>query len=431
MNKQHEIAGLDNARDIMLANVTPRYLELQKLEDYVAGEQYRDRKSFWAQDVPMQERAPAIVHRLVKSAIGSNVDLVFGEGRFPSVRDVDATETSKQIAAAIDDARFKSHCRNVLAHAMGCRSGVGLYGLRNGRLFAETCKAKWCEQPQFDVDGNVERLEIRYPYIETVKEHGRWVAKVKLFRRVIDASYDVTFAPAQARDDGVEPNWTVKHKIAHGLGFCPVVWYPFLRGATTVADFDGKAIHDGLLDQLEAHDWALSQRHRAAMFLGEPQIVEIGVERGYCPTEKGRAPAIKATPQGGKPSATNPADGEYRVYGSGGGDGKRKKGPGYVWQYESDKTKVEILELSAGALTALDEHAHDLRQKLAEDLCVVFLDPENIKFAATTSGKSLETLKARQLDRCDQIRDDVEANLLTPALSMLLELDARRGAAAA
>jgi hypothetical protein len=92
-----------------------------------------------------------------------------------------------------------------------------------------------------------------------------------------------------------------------------------------------------------------------------------------------------------------------------------------AWQYEqkAGETRVEYLQIGPEALKAIDENSHDLRQKIAEALCVVFMDPENVKFAATVSGKALETLKARQLDRCDQLREDFEEGFLLPANRML------------
>jgi len=106
----------------------------------------------------------------------------------------------------------------------------------------------------------------------------------------------------------------------------------------------------------------------------------------------------------------------------------RKKGPGYVWRYPNTETRVEYLTVPATALKVLDENARDLRIKLQEALGVVFLDPENIKFAATTSGKALEAIKQKQIDRCDQYRDDLTDNFLLPTLDMQLRIAHKLGA---
>ena len=191
----------------------------------------------------------------------------------------------------VKQTRFRAHGREVLAHAQGCRSGVALYGIRNGKLFAETTKAKWAE-PKLNANGEVERLEIRCPYLDSYqKKDGKWDVRARMYRRVIDEQTDTTYKPADIKADSrAGINWQVDPEltVTHGLGFCPVVWYPFAKVASTVNRFDGYAIHEHILDEVEAHDFALSQRHRGALYAGEPQPVEIGVEPGSNPTEKGR-----------------------------------------------------------------------------------------------------------------------------------------------
>jgi hypothetical protein len=100
----------------------------------------------------------------------------------------------------------------------------------------------------------------------------------------------------------------------------------------------------------------------------------------------------------------------------------RKKGPGYPWRYPSPETKVFQLTYPGDALKAQEDNCRDLRIKLQEALAVVFLDPESIKFAATTSGKALEAIKQKQLDRCDQIRDDLTDRFFEPSISLQLRI---------
>ncbi len=164
------------------------------------------------------------------------------------------------------------------------------------------------------------------------------------------------------------------------------------------------------------------------MYAGDPQWTEIGVELGSSPTPTARTGALPATASGGKPSASNPitthfADPPKQRKG-------RKKSPGDVWQYEDPNTKVMLHALPGDALKSLTDHAADLRLKIAESMAVVFMDLEHIKLGTTMSGKALEALKARQLDRCDQYRSDVADHLIIPTVEMLLRVaTATRGAA--
>ena len=433
-----QFANADEAIDAARANLSPRQIELENLERFARGTQYEGRKNWFDDSVPLWERAPCIVYPVVDIAIESNADLVLGESRFPVVTSnpgendaeaggLDAQQSRKvdrAIREVLDRVRFRAVSRQALKHAEEAKSVAVIAGVRNKRPFLELVRSRWCE-PTFNADGCVEKLEIRYPYLKPEKQQdGKWRLKALLYRRIIDDKSDTTYLPVEARRDGVEPPasaWAPDktNTVDHKLGFCPVHWYPHMKECSTVADYDGEAIHENILDEIEGLDFALSQRHSSALFCGDPQIVETGVAPGYNPSGQVGKTAIPSTAAGGKPSASNPVTGHYVP-----SEGKpaRRKSPGVVWQYEDQNVKVAYLVLPPGALEALDGHAADLRNKVAEALAVVLIDPQNAKFTSDMSGRAIEQLRSRQFDRCDQIRDDVGDNWILPVVKLLLRV---------
>jgi len=426
------------ADKLVRANTPPRMQEMDTLLSYVEGRQYDGRPGWFTTDVPLWERAPCIVYQLVQTAIRSFRDLILGDGKFPGITsrpeeddsEFDDSELGEDKSKSLDrfmvelmrQSRFRRVCKEMLSGAMGSRSSVCVMSIRNGKVFAETNPAKW-STPESDNDGAVTKLTIQYPYEETYQVRGQWLTRAMLYKRTIDATSDATYFPVEAREDGQEPSgWSIdpSKSQAHGLGFCPVIWYAFDRGCAVQGTVDGRAIHEGILDEVEAHDFAISQRHRAALFCGDPQIIETGVDTDENIGDRGREANV-ATRDGGKANSANPVIGFWSG-GRGGTKPARKKSPGTTWQYVNDAAKVYYLSLDAGALEAIDRNAHDLRQKLAETLAVVFMDPENVKFAATVSGKALDTLRQRQYDRCDDIRDDFGDGFILPALGMMLRM---------
>jgi hypothetical protein len=429
------IINLENAKRIVHRWTDQRAHALNTLEQWVIGTQYDGRPDFFAADqrVDLFDRAPCIVYPIAKSAIDSNVDLLFGELRFPTITTrgmlVDDAEDGSERARQIDDAirdvchqaRLAAVAREAFASAQGCRSVAAIFGVRGGRPFVDLAKAAWCT-PTLDADGACRRLVISYAFVDLVRgPDGTERAVPKAFRREIDDTLDVTYRVVELQD-GVVPAWVVETQIAHGLGFCPVVWYPHMRGASIVGQVDGVAVHEHLLDEIKALDFALSMRHRAALYAGDPQWTEAGVAPGYNPSG-GRTPRVvaQASPMGGAVSATNPARGAY-VDGSSEQRKARRKGPGVVWQYEDKDVHVQLHTLPGDALKALDEHAQDLLHKICDSLGVVILTPESVKFASTVTGKALDAMKARQYARCDQYRADVADRLLLPAVGMLLRI---------
>ncbi len=421
-----DVPNYSEACQVLQKNLSYRAKRLQNLQRYVEGTQYEGLPDWFSETKPLWERAPCIVYPIVRSAIDSNSDLLLGEGRFPLVaveglEGEEAESFEKAVARVMQHARFPAACRDVFAGGQGVSSSCAVFGIKGGRLFIETVLAKWCE-PILKSDGSVVSLEIRYPYLATIKVGGEEKCICKIYRRVIDATSDITYNPAEAREDGAEPNWTISEEVHHGLGFCPVVWYPHMRGCQIHTDFDGKAIHEHLTDEIRAHDFALSQRHRAALYAGDPQWTECGVTPGHNPTGTARKAEVPASTFG------RPGEVAHASYVSGRGTSKaRKKSPGTVWQYESSETKVQLHVLPGDALKVLDDHARDLRAKIAESLGVVFIDMDNMPNESRLSGHGLEVLKARQLDRVENYRSDFGDKFFLPGLGMLLRIAIDRG----
>ena len=402
-------------------NKSPRYCRLEWLESWVDGTQYDSLPSWWTDDVPQWERRPCVIYKIVELAISSNVDLMLGERAFPRFTVESEGDEDKFITELHKLSRFRTVCRDAFAAAQGCGTACAIYGVRNGAPFGELLPAKWCE-PEFSDANNftVSKLVIQYPYMDQQRQSdGSWASIAMVYRRVVDGENDTVYKPAVAPEGGREIKWVEDSVINHSFGFCPVVWYPFMRGTAAVNVIDGKAIHENDTDEIQAHDIARSQWHKTALYC-DPQPYEIGVAEGYNPTgSTGRTANIPTTEHGGQPHPNDPTRGAFICDRS---TPARKKGPGHVWSYTDHEVKVGYLTVPGDALTSQRDNVSDLRTKLQEALAVVFLDPENIKFAATTSGKALEAIKQKQFDRVDQYREDFRDGFLLPSLMMQLRV---------
>jgi hypothetical protein len=467
-----ELYGAAAAQKALQANMSPRYMRLDNLERYVIGTQYEGRAHFWDDEKPLYERAPSIVHPIAASAINSVVDMCLGEGRWPAIHaqvaedtaeddesDEEQPETNakgeavptfpkpkpKKVAAPFDDrfalteedsetldalaeavvkqAKLRTVCESLLKQALSARTSVAVCCIRDGRLAVDTTLAKRC-RPKFSKQRpqELESLEIRYPYLDEYFHpvERKWAVRVLLYRRVIDAKADTTFHPIEAPSDGVEPkDWRADpdNTIEHGFGFCPARWYAHRKECSTVAEIDGHAIHERLLDEIDAHNYALSQRNVAAMVAASPPTVEIGVNDDDNPAPMGRTPKL----------IIQNVDADGNVAPGGWSDGRpsvpaRKRGPGVIWRYPSPESKVEMLTMGGDSLKPIDDDARDLRAKIAESMGVVFVDPNDASFSAELSGKAIARLYDRQIRLCDKEREDFGDNCLLPLVDMLLRI---------
>lgn len=438
MEDDTKLDGQEEADKLFRVNSTLRFKRMSALEQWVVGRQYDSLPSFWDDDKPLWDRAPAIVYPVTAIAIDSFVDLVCGQSRFPEfTTKPDENEGDEEDGLAPNDSeavdrfikgwhklsRFRSVVAETLASAMGASSAAMVHGVRDGKPFNDLIPGKWC-QPTLGANGQLEQLEIRYAYQEQYKnpDTGKWAVRTRLYRRVIDDKRDVEFLPGDANPQGIDPVWKENpgRSVTHNFGFCPAIWYPFMRGAVPVSMIDGEAIHQNFTDEIRAHDIARSQWHRGAL-MSEPQVFETGVPPGYNPTEVGQTAVVVTTERGGEVSPQNPVTGAFVEGGRARSKPARKRGPGYVWQYP-DKATVNAIFYPGDALKAQSDNCADLRMKLMEMFAVVLLDPESLKSLHQLSGKALEALKQKQLDRCDRIRDDLNERLLQPSIAMQLRI---------
>lgn len=434
------------AHAALQANTSGRYRSLDVLDRFVAGTQYEGRASWWDDSGPLFERAPCIVYPVVAAAISSHVALVLGGHRFPVVTtgsDEDDSEFDPDFGLNEDDsrtvdrficlvgrqARIQRVCRELLTAAMGSSTAVAVPCIRKGRAHVEVIPAKCCEVEFVDgEDGVVKRLEYRFPYIVEERDaSGRIECKCYIFRRVIDETSDTTFEPALADERGADPDWAVKASVQHGLGFAPVVWYRFRPKHSGVASIDGDAIHASLLDEVQALDFALSQRHRGTLYCADPILLEIGVEQGYSPTGIVQSSIAFMNPEADRPAADGrvyPADhsSTHRWKTGNARNTGRKRGPGMAYQYPSKDSKVDLLTLPADAMKASSENAADIERKICDSLHWKPIDPKEMLSGGTLSGRALEMLMMPQIEYCEDIHDDFADGCLLPIVDMFLRI---------
>lgn len=456
-----KLPGYSAAVELLHKSLSPRFRTLDLLERYVDGKQYEDWPAKWlgSDDVPLLERAPHVVEPIVRSALESYEDLLVGEGRFPVItthpeedeedEDDEGIGLSEEESEGLDrlikhiekQTELPSAACKAYRRAAGARTAVTKLGVKRGRLTIETFRAKrcWATWAKDDPD-KIVALEVKYPYIAETDgtgkaKHYAGHVKVVWYRRVIDERFDIVYKPARANHDGGEPlAWTEQSRIEHGYGFCPVIWWAHAKDDDQESD-DGRAIHELLLDEIDALSRACSQHDRAALYCGDPQTVERGVEPGYNPCPGGVLARVPQPYVGEDPSVVQP----YRQPGRRGG--ARRKGPGVVWTYppvgEGSLPDVELLTLAGDALDAVGKNRDYLVNMLAESMGWVRIDPANLRGTTgnvsltSLSGRAIEWLYRRQLSRCNKERVDLGQRWLKPVVSMLIRIVAHHVRAAA
>ena len=423
------------------AGKSPRSKELEQYQAYYAGNAYEGRPHFFSDDVALQQRKPIVTYPIVKIAVESNVAFAMGEGRFPtllSLSSEDDTTFDDQLGLSKDEstildafnakliklARLERVFRQAYRMAQAARSVAVVIGFRSGLPFADLVWSKLCT-PTFGDPLDPQkctRLEIRYRYVSQWRDAlitgGEWWPQVFEYLRVIDDTYDTVYLPVAVWDKtdvgAVDRQSPTKSVTKHRFGFCPVHWYARNLESLVGANYDGAAIHDGLCGLVEQLDFALSQRHRAAIYGGDPQTVFSGVtdDDTLGATGAKLRPVVGPNQNG---EWARGFDGLGSMQASG---GALKRGVMHPWKISDPAGKAMVLSLPGDALTSLDNDAKDIASKLCDALGVTILDPSMFGGGGDLSGRTLAFIFSKQINRVSQDREDIGRQCMLPVLNL-------------
>ncbi len=419
-----------------LIETTARFKRLNKLDEYFKGTQYKGRPDFWTggpECVPLRERAPCVVYPLPKACVNQATRFTFGEGRFPTitahevkaedaaapgltVSDAEAEVLEAAVAGLIEQASLRSVMRTLLRRGLACRTGVAVVALRGGKYCIDLPHPKNCI-PVFVDPSTCElaSLTIVYRFTKEVYDPKAKVLLTKQFwyRRDITVDAYVVYQDAEIVQ-GKDVEWLVDkgQTIRHGLGLCPAIWIPNLREDD--GDPDGCSLYEGLEDEFDALNFALSQRHRGINYWGVPQPWENLGPDGTVNAATGRAALVKK-------------DGDGRGFTPAGGHRARKAAPDQIWTYRVEKAEVGLLETTGKAFDAATKHVLDVRARILEAIDVVLMDPATIAGKGDISAKALSYMYAPLLALVDELRECWWTKGLQRILGMMFRIMARLG----
>jgi hypothetical protein len=421
--------GIELALKLCRKYKTRRCEKLERLEAYGNGTQYDGRPQFLepADDVPLLDRAPCIVYPAVEIAIAQHIDFAFGEGRFPKIstgvseddskiddllalNEEDSATFDAFLLKLIDVTNFHAASDEALESGEMIGSAISIVRADNGMLGFETVDAKYATPAYDPATRELVSITIEYPFVyEWIDPAGKAHAKCQIYRRVIDQIADVVFEPVDALESGAPVISTKEQaRVDHKLGFCPVVWWPRKRGCKKQGVIDGHAIHEKLTDEMDAVNFELSQRFRAMLVSGDPQIYEIGVNKGeqVAPVAAPRASVMvdSQTGHGYFGFTERPRS-------------SRRKGAGIVWRYENVEAKVGMLTIPPGVLKEMGDVAKDDIEILSQSLGYTRLETQGVRGAM--SGKALAFLFVRTTAFVDKERRDIWDGWMAPSISML------------
>lgn len=416
-----------------------RYAELKRYQDYFDSKQYEGRPDFWTgkdaegRVVPLRERAPCIVYPLPRNAVRQTSRFMLGEEQWPALRvehaegdeaegdegdgsdgadegisEEDAEALRTGLEEIVAKARLRSIFKHIVERGLASCTSVAVLSLRRGRFVVDRPHARDCS-PTFEGDDPgqpVKSMVWAYRFQKQVLVGTMLVPRTFWFRRDFTADATLIYEPVE--DKGT-PVWGAPKVEPHGLGFCPVLW--FRNAAPDNGSLDGTSLYHGLLNEIDAVNLALSQRHKGIHFHGTPQPYETGVEPGDGPEANAR-----------RADAYSPDD-KGATHGQVAGPA-RAKGPDHIWSYQGESVRVSMLETSGASFEVTSKHVEDVRSRALEAMGVVIFNAESTIAMGSSdmSAKLLRLIYAPLLALIGDMRADTWGPALIDLLSMMVRM---------
>jgi hypothetical protein len=227
------------------------------------------------QTTPLKFRKPSTPSNVVKLVVNRLSGMVFSERTNPTVAIPADANTEDALRAACEDGGLWDAMAQ--AREPGGAMGSVAVGFKfvDGRLAFEVFDPRWTFVTFADgSDTDVASIDKRVIYLQEDQDPdtGDWVTTPIWHRHTIDAENDTLYKPALVSDDGTEPKWEVASQVAHGLGFCPVVW---IQNLPRLDSLDGDPDCHGAYEKIDEMDRLWSQAHKGTIANCDPTVVII------------------------------------------------------------------------------------------------------------------------------------------------------------
>ncbi len=316
----------------------------------------------YSQNIPMSKRRPSVRSRLIKIVVDDSVSLLFGEGRFPSIK-IEDKDMQNDINSIIKDS-FLNLTMMEAAYKGSIGSSAIFVKLINNKLYFEVLSTEFL-MPKFD--------KFNPDILEKITELKKFSGKTLMMmgytdldphcdywlEREWDAKSETYYKPYKVNADKPKKEKDKDNSIDHNFGVVPIIWIKNLVGGQ---DPDGLCTFDGAIDTNIELDYQLSQAGRGLRYSNEP-LLKIA---GQSLTQDG----------------LDLTQSNILMLDEGGDAG--------------------LIEIKGGAVEACLEYTKRLREIILENIHGNRTNPDKIN--AAQSGRALELLHQPLIGLADKLR---------------------------
>ena len=264
----------------MMGGTLMRYRDddLHTFDQYLCNEQYDDKMPWDAgtdgEYIPIRQRKPRVIWNLPKRIVNTVASKLCGDDVFPNFHVEDDPDTEQFVSLLNKTANLKHNVLGAVKKTLGTGSNFLRFYVVGSTIRMVGYDAKYC-YPQFDDEGHLSFVEIRYVYEDEDDRDERGNPKEKWYRLTLSNTEDALYDNPLFVAGSTAPQFTEVARLTHGLGFVQGQWF---RTEFNQHCPDGPSLLEGSLEFFDSLNYSLSQADQAVAYAQEPQLAVKGMD---------------------------------------------------------------------------------------------------------------------------------------------------------
>lgn len=348
------------------------YYEMRAYSHLAPWEQTLDSDNNY---IPVRKRQPLLQYNVAKSFSATVASKLVGKRNFPELvveEDPDTTELLRVIlkASQLENKLMEPTRRELVAGSVFVR-----FKIVGTKYEISHYLSKWT-YPEFDDEGNLDTVVIKYIYEDESDLDGQKKPKKKWYKLELNKNSDILYDNPEYNEQGQEPVFKVVEKVDHNFGFVQGEWFVTCENPQSV---DGNSLFADELCMIDELNYSMSQSSQAIGYNQDPQLALKNIDEDEVDN------LVKSSTK--------------------------------AWNLGREG-EASFLEAGMSGVETADKFRDKIKKALMHSTRVMVVDEE--KITGVMSGKALEIMHAPLVDLVEEIRPQFEKHLVTLVTKMLV-----------